>query len=497
MIMNTLHDPSMSDTDTARSAGHIEHAPPKMAIVKVKDLLADAQLTIPDYQRPYKWTTRHVGQLISDICKHSDKSSYRLGTVVFHQEGALKNIVDGQQRIISLTLTIRAIIARCMERIKDADLKKRLRELSQSIQDQPISSEIAQNNIQQNYSELERLVDRPEFTEQHVEFLLDQCEVVTFTLEDVSEAFQFFDSQNARGKDLDPHDLLKAYHLREFMETDQTLKAQTVETWEDSNSEDLAHLFANYLFRIRQWSQGGSARYFGKAEAELFKGVNLEKQQIYPYLQQLNIAHHWIDQYNAQYERRIDRNAQTFPFHLDQIIINGRRFFEMITFYQVRVREVATTAVWKGKKDSKEVVAMAARQSAWREKLSVDAQKILKTLGRYSGRNRTGDRYVRTIFDCLLIAYYDKFGEDDISLAIGKIFIWAYSLRLTRFSVKLASMDNHVVRDNNLFRELHSAITPSDFTRCQLPKLEEIGNASKVEEIVEIFEDMRYYERPN
>jgi hypothetical protein len=58
-------------------------------------------------------------------------------------------------------------------------------------------------------------------------------------------------------------------------------------------------------------------------------------------------------------------------------------------------------------------------------------------------------------------------------------------------------MDNHVVRDNNLFRKLHSAITPSDFTRCQLPQLEEIGNASKVEEIVEIFEDMRYYERPN
>lgn len=33
---------------------------------------------------------------------------------------------------------------------------------------------------------------------------------------DISEAFQFFDSQNARGKALYPHDLLKAYHLREM-----------------------------------------------------------------------------------------------------------------------------------------------------------------------------------------------------------------------------------------------------------------------------------------
>ena len=37
--------------------------------------------------------------------------------------------------------------------------------------------------------------------------------MVEVVLQDISEAFQFFDSQNARGKDLEPHDLLKAYHL--------------------------------------------------------------------------------------------------------------------------------------------------------------------------------------------------------------------------------------------------------------------------------------------
>ena len=139
---------------------------------------------------------------------------------------------------------------------------------------------------------------------------------------------------------------------------------------------------------------------------------------------------------------------------------------------------------------------MTALQLAWREKLADNAQAILNTLDSYSGRNRTGDRYVRTIFDCLLIAYYDKFGEDDLSLAIEKIFIWAYSLRLSRFSVKLASMDNHVL-EHNLFRLLNRAITPPDFTRCQLPQLEAVGNASQVEDIVKLFEEMRYYVRPN
>lgn len=39
-------------------------------------------------------------------------------------------------------------------------------------------------------------------------------EVVVLKVNEISEAFQLFDSQNTRGRALDPHDLLKAYHLR-------------------------------------------------------------------------------------------------------------------------------------------------------------------------------------------------------------------------------------------------------------------------------------------
>ena len=36
-------------------------------IITVRKLLSDKKLRIPLYQRPYKWTTRHVNQLLSDI----------------------------------------------------------------------------------------------------------------------------------------------------------------------------------------------------------------------------------------------------------------------------------------------------------------------------------------------------------------------------------------------------------------------------------------------
>ncbi len=74
--------------------------------------LLEQKLTIPGYQRPYKWQPKHVNQLIDDIFNHRTKPCYRLGTVVLHQgkesesgeENVALNIVDGQQRLLTLTL---------------------------------------------------------------------------------------------------------------------------------------------------------------------------------------------------------------------------------------------------------------------------------------------------------------------------------------------------------------------------------------------------------
>ena len=341
-------------------------------------------------------------------------------------------------------------------------------------------SDVSKANIHNNYLEICRIIARPDFTEGLIDFLLNKCQVVTFVLSDVSEAFQFFDSQNARGRDLEPHDLLKAYHLREFNDGDEALKARTVATWENSETEELANLFSQYLYRIRNWAKGASARYFGKEDAPLFKGVNLTSIGRYPYVEQLRVAHHFVDHYNQQYERKVDGQRMTFPFHLDQIIINGRRFFEMTAYYKGMVKKVGADMQGKG---------CLARD----EKLDGFAAKIMRTINNYEGKNRTGDRYVRTIFDCLMIYYIDKFGMADISRAIEKIFIWSYSLRLNMQVVQLASMDNHVLEQGNLFQLIKESTLPSDFINCVLPVLK-TNRSTKAEDIEALFKEMRYYE---
>lgn len=453
---------------------------PDTKIVSVYSLLTNSSLVIPEYQRPYKWTGRHINQLFADISIHKDKSAYRLGTIVLHKEGDKRNIVDGQQRTISLLLAAHALTQRHNKKnLERTDLSTKLDCLSKNMVNPTFTNEISKKNIHSNYLEITRIISRADFTEAHIDFLLNKCEVVVVAINDVSEAFQFFDSQNSRGRDLEPHDLLKAYHLREFSQRDADIIATTVKQWEAIDTEKLATLFSQYLYRIRNWSKGVSARYFGKDNSDIFKGVNIDTVARYPYVEQLRVAHDFVDHYNSQYERKIDSNKLGFPFQLDQTIINGRRFFEFVSHYQAKLALVRNEYSSGGK-----LVGV--------EQLDGYAKRIIEAINTYDGRTRTGDCYVRAMFDCLLLYYVDKFDHADISRAIEKIFIWAYSLRLKMTAVQLATMDKHVL-DNNLFRLIKEATRPSDFTNYVLPALNDI-KSTKTDEIKKLFKAMNYYE---
>lgn len=439
-------------------------------IITVQDVITNSNLNIPEYQRPYKWTLKNVNQLIEDIITHKQKSSYRLGTLVIHKEQkngqTISNIVDGQQRTISLSLIAYAISENFKKEIQeDAQLKsidfEKLKILSI-----PFQSDITLFNIQNNYREISRRIRQ--FDIHSIRFFFEKCELVQIELDDISEAFQFFDSQNSRGKDLEPHDLLKAFHLREMQNISTAEKLKTVEAWEELNSNELAVLFENYLFRIRNWSKGFSARYFTKDEVDIFKGISFESKKDFPYSRIYRIGHFFTDNYNKDYQRNIDLQKADFPFQLDQVVINGKRFFEMIIYY-------------------KNIISNTDKLN--KEKYP-NFKAITEILETYEGRTRTGDGYVRTLFDCALIYYIDKFGIEDIELVIDKIFVWAYSLRLNLQAVQIASMDNHAL-ENNIFKRIRESLEPKIIMNYNVQPIEK-NDSTKTEKIYEHFKQLKY-----
>ena len=117
-------------------------------------------------------------------------------------------------------------------------------------------------------------------------------------------------------------------------------------------------------------------------------------------------------------------------------------------------------------------------------------KKITEVLETYEGRNRTGDSYVRTLFDCALIYYIDKFGIDDIELVIDKIFVWAYSLRMKLQAVQIASMDNHALEDN-IFKAIRESLEPKRIMNYNVKTIER-NDSTKTEMIYEHFKRLKY-----
>ncbi|MGQ1929356.1 DUF262 domain-containing protein [Ornithobacterium rhinotracheale] len=438
-------------------------------VINISALLQTENIQIPTYQRPYKWSVQNVNQLIDDILFSKEKSAYRLGTIVFHKEERegkkILNIVDGQQRFITVLL-----IALALNRKENQEdkLSKKIEFYSKNID---FSNKISQYNIKRNYDEIQRRVG--EFDKKEIDFFFEKCEFVKVEIDDVSEAFQFFDSQNARGKDLEPHDLLKAYHLRalSYETKDEKIIKNIVKEWESVEDVELRVLFSDYLFRIKNWSQEKSARFFTKQEIHVFKGINLHEEISYPYAAMHKIAHFFTDDYNLHFSRNIDKQYRQYPFQIDQPIINGKRFFESIAYYL------------KMKNHLKEV-------------LQKHHEKIYAILENYSERYYIGDKYVRNLFDCALLYYWDRFGEVDIKKMIEKTFAWAYKLRLEYFAVQRASMDNYARQNLKIFNLIKYAIFHDEvLNNMNVMPTTYVNKADKRKEIQKMMEKLNYLKK--
>ena len=96
---------------------------------QVRLLLSNAVYEIPRNQRRYVWTKANWQALYDDICFVVNTPQYNkdhfIGSVVLQNNGSKDNvdhytIIDGQQRIITISLFLAAI----MQILKDLKLQK-------------------------------------------------------------------------------------------------------------------------------------------------------------------------------------------------------------------------------------------------------------------------------------------------------------------------------------------------------------------------------------
>lgn len=91
----------------------------KQTVLQLLNSGQEIKFLIPEYQRPYSWGDDEIITLFDDIwdfsidrTKPNGQKSYFLGSVVSYTEDGVRQIIDGQQRITSLFLLLRAIYAK-------------------------------------------------------------------------------------------------------------------------------------------------------------------------------------------------------------------------------------------------------------------------------------------------------------------------------------------------------------------------------------------------
>lgn len=418
----------------------------RVDVWKIGDLLREKSVRIPDYQRPYKWNVRNVAQLIDDVQEFMHRGAYRLGSIILHEdENHDLNIVDGQQRFVTFVLVAHALASAGSKQIDQESLR------GHTVSEFGLPT--TRERLTENYAYLRETISRwsPSDRERFATFILQSCEVVVLRLANIDEAFQMFDSQNTRGKALDPTDLLKAYHIREMdSETvsDET-RRRMVAIWEEIKPAEVSALFADYLFKIKRWSTGRDVPDSGlrTADIDVFKGVresdphNAQNHWARPLLYAKNFTEDFRQE-NAALVRFGVLRPVDYPHQIDQPIINGETFFTFVRHYH----ELATTL---GLFDQR-----ARRKDLPSEIDTLDAH-----------RHDTRYALIRNLFDAQLLYYVDRFGEQDLDSAVRLFARHAVALRARHYAVKRSMVNRYVLTEPNLFREIRDSIRPREILR--------------------------------
>lgn len=252
----------------------------------------DYVFTIPGYQRPYAWGRDQAQELLDDLLgalaaapdQLSEAAPYFLGSIVLIKAEASPEatVVDGQQRLTTLTLLLSAIratvddedwqkdITGCiyekgnLVKATQARYRLLLRErdrdfFRQYVQHEDGLSDLAQLNSVLPDAQVRLRTNALVFIEglaklsqaqlvRLVQFIITRCYLVTVATPDLDSAYRIFGVLNSRGLDLSATDILKAEIIGGI---EPALRDAYTEKWEDEEEDLGREEFGDLFSHIR------------------------------------------------------------------------------------------------------------------------------------------------------------------------------------------------------------------------------------------------------
>jgi len=239
----------------------------------VRELLSGAKYSIDYYQREYRWQPKQMAELVNDLTakflesyESGDERSevehyghYFLGSIVLSDRDGQKFIIDGQQRLTSLTLLLIYLhreLANEEEKKPLADLifsqKYGKRSFNLDVPDRTPCMEALYTgqpfhaadqtesvvNILARFGDIEEQFPdelKNEALTYFADWLIENVHLVEITAYSDEDAYTIFETMNDRGLSLTPTDMLKGYLLANI--NDATTRNQASTVWRERITE--------------------------------------------------------------------------------------------------------------------------------------------------------------------------------------------------------------------------------------------------------------------
>lgn len=235
----------------------------------VKQLLQYQSFSIDEYQREYKWEKENIDELLSDFqakffsyYKLGDETlavsgygEYFLGSIIVSKRNGKNYLIDGQQRVTSLTLLLICLYRAAKDQglpvaqtlapmiFSDylgqpkfnLDIPERLPVIKALFEGQAFSPDGKDESIQTmfaRYGDIEAndlMAELGAALPHFIYWLLTQVGLIEISTDNDSYAYAIFETMNDRGKPLSPVDMLKAYLLAPI--EDPQARTQVNQTW--------------------------------------------------------------------------------------------------------------------------------------------------------------------------------------------------------------------------------------------------------------------------
>lgn len=300
----------------------------KQSVRQLLETGKNKKFIIPEYQRPYAWSDEQIQVLFDDLVEYTindSESTYFLGTIVaYENDDQEQEIIDGQQRITTLFLLLRAVYSKLEHSLEKEAIYLRS-QIEPAIWEQDdltgevnldkilITSKVmgddgnqefakilvsgkadpkSNSNYSRNYIQLQHLIDdyatnEPLSFYRFVSNILNRAILLPIMADSQDTALTIFSTLNDRGLALSDADIFKA---KIYNRLDPQGKKDFIEKWQQLDeeaknaNESIQKLFYYYMFYLRALENDrntttpGIRKFYSKNNFERLYGNDIMEQ---------------------------------------------------------------------------------------------------------------------------------------------------------------------------------------------------------------------------